>query len=370
MTLTLCDDEAMLAESARRVLTRAAPISAFRALRDSGAVLRYNPALLTELASCGFVAPHVPEAEGGTGLGVIAAGLIAEQLGHTLAAAPLLSAAVAASLVVALGSDAQRAELLPKLTLGEWVVAVGLDELPRHDPSVLATTAASTTGPGWTLRGAKCAVSDAVGAQKVIISALADNVPALFLVDLPNPGVELKPLSLVDSRNAADITLADAAAVRLGSADATESIAAALDLGRALLAAELLGIADEAFDRTVAYLKEREQFGRKIGAFQALQHRCARLYARLDIARGVVIKALRAIDAGDPQRSALASLSKAVLTKLARDVLVDAVQLHGGIGVTDELDIGLLLKRARAAGDLLGDDYFHTERLAAEHWGL
>jgi alkylation response protein AidB-like acyl-CoA dehydrogenase len=137
-----------------------------------------------------------------------------------------------------------------------------------------------------------------------------------------------------------------------------------------VLAAELLGIANNSFDRTVQYLKEREQFGRKIGTYQALQHRAARLYARLDLAQAVVLKALRAIDENDPQRSMLASLSKGTMTKLARDVLVEAVQMHGGIGVTDEFDLGLFFKRSRAAGELLGDDYFHTERLASEHWQL
>ena len=142
------------------------------------------------------------------------------------------------------------------------------------------------------------------------------------------------------------------------------------DLGRALLAAELLGIADEAFTQTVAYLKQRVQFGKRIGSFQALQHRSARLYARLDIARGVVLKALRAIDDDSAEASQYASLAKAYLTRLARDVLVEAVQLHGGIGVTDDIDIGLFFKRARAAGDLLGDDHFHTERLAADRFAL
>ena len=158
--------------------------------------------------------------------------------------------------------------------------------------------------------------------------------------------------------------------MHLGHANVGEAIAAALDLGRALLAAELLGICDEAFDRTVAYLKERRQFDRVIGSFQALQHRAARLYARLDLARGVVLAALRAIDGGDADATWLASLSKAVMTRLSRDLLVEAVQMHGGIGVTDAFDIGLFVKRGRAAGDLLGDDYFHTERLARDYWQL
>jgi acyl-CoA dehydrogenase len=141
-------------------------------------------------------------------------------------------------------------------------------------------------------------------------------------------------------------------------------------MGRALLAAEMLGIADEAFDRTIAFLKQRTQFDRLIGSFQALQHRAARLYARLDLARGMVLKALRAIDEGDAEATWLASLSKGVMTRLCRDVLIEAMQMHGGIGVTDDFDIGLFVKRGQVAGELLGDDHFHTERLAAERWNI
>jgi alkylation response protein AidB-like acyl-CoA dehydrogenase len=174
----------------------------------------------------------------------------------------------------------------------------------------------------------------------------------------------------VDSRNHARLALSDTPAMRLGEGGASEAIAAALDAGRALLAAEMLGMADEAFNRTIAYLRERKQFDRIIGTFQGLQHRAARLYSRLDIARGIVLKALRAIDEGHADATWIASLSKATMTALTRDVMIEAMQMHGGIGVTDDHDVGLFVKRARVAGELLGDDYFHTERLAAGKWGL
>ena len=215
---------------------------------------------------------------------------------------------------------------------------------------------------------------DGGNADLMIVSATSEDGPMLLLVEAGAPGVAITPLDLIDSRNAADVAFGDvrvgADAVLGGANGARGAIDRALDVGRVLLAAELLGMAQEAFDRTVAYLKEREQFGQKIGSFQALQHRAARLYVALDLARGVVLKALRALDEGDPATTALASLAKAVTTKTAREVMSEAVQMHGGVGVTDDFDIGLFFKRARVAGETLGDDYFHKERLAKIAWRI
>ena len=369
MTLVLTQDEVMLVDAAKGLLSREAPLGMFRALRDSGDPLAFDPALHRRLAASGFVAPNVAEADGGLGLGASAAGLIMEQAGHVLAAAPLLSAAMAAGLIGKTASKAQKDTLLPSLITGETTIAAALDETARHEPSVLATKA-TRNGEGWLLSGSKTAVIDGFGASAWLISAEFEGTIALFLVEQAAAGLEVDKVDAVDSRNYAKLSLKGTPAMRLGDGDAGPAITAALDLGRALLAAELLGICDEAFDRTVAYLKERRQFDRVIGSFQALQHRAARLYARLDLARGVVLAALRAIDADDPEATWLASLSKSVMTKLSRDLLVEAVQMHGGIGVTDAFDIGLFVKRGRAAGELLGDDYFHTERLARDYWRL
>jgi acyl-CoA dehydrogenase len=369
VALTLNEDETMLVDSARGLFTRSAPVSALRELRDQGRELRYDPALWGQLAENGLVAPHIVEADGGLGMGAAAAGLIAEQSGHTLAAAPLLAVAMSSLLIARAGSTDQKNRLLPDLIDGSLIATPALDEAARHDPARLQTIA-SRDGDAWTLDGTKRSVIEGMGAAVYVVSAQDDDGPALFLVRSDSTGIAVSGIDAIDSRNLANITFVATSAERLEGADPTAAIAAALDLGRALLAAELLGIADEAFERTVAYLKERVQFGRPIGSFQALQHRAARLYARLDAARGVVLKALRAIDEDDAQASQLASLAKAVMTRLARDVLVEAVQMHGGIGVTDDIDIGLFLKRSRTAGELLGDDYFHTERLARERWKL
>ena len=238
-----------------------------------------------------------------------------------------------------------------------------------HDPDRLDTRA-EKAGEGWALTGDKTAVIDGFDADAWVVSAMADGAPALFLVEKGGSGLTVERFVAVDSRNYAKLAFSGTPAVRLGQGDAGAAIAAGLDVGRALLAAELLGAADEAFGRTVEYLKERKQFDRIIGTFQGLQHRAARLYSRLDLARGVVLKALRAIDEQDADATWLASLAKGTMTRLSRDVMMEAMQMHGGIGVTDDHDVGLYVKRAQAAGELLGDDHFHTERLAAGKWGL
>lgn len=369
MALVLTEEEVMLVHSVRGLLDREAPMSTFRALRDSGDMLAYDARLLKRLAESGFVAPNVAQEDGGIGLGACAAGLIMEQAGHVLAAAPLLTTAMAASLIGGTASKAQKDNLLPSLIAGDRTIAPALDEAARHDPQVLVTKA-ERNGKDWLVTGSKTAVMDGFSADAYLVSADLQGEVALFLVEKDAPGLEAVKFAAVDSRNYARLSFAGTRAMRLGDGDASSAIAGALDLGRALLAAELLGICDEAFDRTVAYLKERRQFDRVIGSFQALQHRVARLYARLDLARGVVLAALRAIDDSDEGATWLASLSKAVMTKLSRDLLIEAVQMHGGIGVTDAFDIGLFFKRGRAAGDLLGDDYFHTERLARVYWRI
>ena len=369
MALVLTQDEVMLVDAARGLLNREAPVTAFRAMRDSGDPLGYDPALLKRLAASGFVAPNVAEADGGVGMGASAAGLIMEQAGHVLAAAPFLTAAMAACLISKTADAAQASELLPTLIAGQRIIAPALDEAARHDPQVLRTRA-EWNDEKWLVTGRKTAVMDGFGADAYIVSAQFQGEVALFLSDKRAPGLEVTRFASVDSRNYARLSLTDTPAIRLDQGEAGAAIAAALDLGRALLASELLGICDEAFDRTVAYLKERRQFDRVIGSFQALQHRAARLYARLDLARGVALAALRSLDNGDAEATWLASLSKAVMTRLSRELLVEAVQMHGGIGVTDAFDIGLFVKRARAAGDQLGDDYFHTERLARDYWHI
>lgn len=365
MTLVLAEDELLLVDSIRALLTRSDPTRRFRALRGAGGAERSDRELWSELAGAGFAAPHVPEAAGGIGMGYAAAGLVAEQLGRTLAAVPFHSTATAAEILV-YGS---KNDLLASVLAGATIVALALDEGVRHDPERIDATIESGR-----LNGSKRLVVDGCGADWLIVCARYEGDLVLSLISPTIEGVERTPLSLVDSRDAADFAFHDAAVedatILARGAEAQRLLTRALDLGRVLLAAELLGAAQEAFDQTVAYLKEREQFGVKIGAFQALQHRAARLFIGLELARAVVLKALRALDTQDRAGTTLCSLAKAITTETGRLVFNEALQLHGGIGVTDDLDIGLFFKRGRVAGELLGDEYFHRERLAKLAWKI
>jgi alkylation response protein AidB-like acyl-CoA dehydrogenase len=372
MSLVLNEEELLLAQSVRTLLARAAPVSAFRALRDSGDPARLDLGLWRQMIEAGFAAPQLPASEGGLGFGYVAAGLIAQEMGRTLAATPFLSTAVAIELLMAGGDADQKARLLPGLLDGGRLAALALEESGRHRPEPIALKA-TRRGDSWVLNGVKNVVFDGGVADTLLVAAASDEGLLLLAIDAKAPGVTVQPLDLVDSRNAARISFTDVAAAPadlLTAGAPTDALERALDVGRALLAAELLGMAEEAFDRTVAYLKTREQFGVQIGTFQALQHRAARLHVSIELARGAVLKALRGLDEGDAAASQLASLAKGFATKTAREVLNEAVQMHGGIGVTDELDIGLFLKRTRVAGETYGDDYFQKERLARTAWQI
>jgi alkylation response protein AidB-like acyl-CoA dehydrogenase len=231
-------------------------------------------------------------------------------------------------------------------------------------------------GDGWVLDGEKSFVIDAIGASWLIVVARtgesADDELGLFVVDTATAGVSLQATRLADSRNYARLQLSGvqvAAHMRLGGSDpqtldAARALAAALDRARVCLAAEGLGLMREAFERTNAYLKERVQFDVAIGSFQALQHRMARLYTELEMLQSCVRAALSAIDTEDADLALLASLAKGRASDLCEKLMNEAIQLHGGIGVTDEFDLGLIVKRARVLQQLLGDGVFHRNRYA------
>jgi acyl-CoA dehydrogenase len=357
----------MIAESIGVLLSRRSPVTAFRAMRDSGDVKQTDLTLWAELIEAGFALPQVPASAGGHGMGFMAAGLVAEAVGRNLAATPSHAAAMAAYIL----QQADRPEAL-QLLLGGTIFAFAHDEKLRHNPACDSKVVAE--GERLRLSGSKRFVAEGGLADWIIVVAMKDGEPCLVQVRSAAAGVHIRPLPLIDHHNAADIAFED---VELGQQDilavgqsARDAVATALDIGRVLVSAELLGIAQEAFDRTIAYLKEREQFGAKIGSFQALQHRASRLYIALQIARAVVIKALRALDEDANTAGPAASLAKAKLTETARQILNEALQMHGGVGVTDDFDIGLFFKRARALGDWLGDDYFHREWLGRHVWKI
>ena len=374
MPLVLNDDQLMFRDAAKRFTAERAPVSQMRKLRDDNDATGFSRELWQEMAEMGWAGVLVPEEYGGVAFGYTGAGLIAEEVGRNLSATPLMSSAVlAVTALVADADEARRGELLPRLASGELLMAVAMDESSRHAPYRIATRAVAA-GDGYTLTGRKTLVLDGHVAECLIVVARTSggvderNGLTLFLVDAKAPGVSIKRGPIVDSRGVATLELRD---VKVANADVigkvdegVKVLDAVLDAGRAVLAAELLGVAQEAFERTLTYLREREQFGAKIGSFQALQHRASHLFCEIELTRSVVLRALQALDAQESNRSTLVSLAKARASEVARIATNEAVQMHGGIGVTDEFDIGFFMKRARAAAETLGDAYFHTDRFA------
>jgi acyl-CoA dehydrogenase len=374
MALVLNEEQTMLRDSAQAFLAENAPIAQLRKLRDGRDATGYSPELWRGFASMGFAGALVPEAHGGLGLGPIEAGAIMEAIGRNLVASPFLSTSVlAATALVHGGNSAQQAAWLPKIAAGEAVVALAADESSKHRPNRIATRA-EPKGGSFTLSGAKTFVVDGHVADLLIVAARtaggqddADGV-TLFLVDPKAKGVRIERTVMVDAHNAARVSLdgvevtADAVLGGVGAGRAL--LDTVLDAGRAALASEMVGVADEAFERTMGYIKDRQQFGQPIGSFQALQHRAAHLYTEIEVTRAAVIKAQQAL-AADPSGSGrLVSLAKARAGMSTTLAVQEGVQMHGGMGMTDEFDVGLFMKRLRVAQELFGDDAFHADRLA------
>jgi alkylation response protein AidB-like acyl-CoA dehydrogenase len=370
----LTDEQAMLRDAARDWAREQSPVSAFRKVRDSGAELGFDPAAWAHMAQMGWAGVIAPEEYGGANFGYLSLGCILEETGRTLTASPLLSSALVATSALMLGgSPAQKSEWLPQMASGKVIGTLAADEGPRHAPEAVAL-AAQASGDGWRLTGGKTFVLDGMAAGLFVVAARTSGAAGetggitLFLVPSDAKGLSRQRLSLIDSRGAARLTFDGVEAGRdqvLGRVDqGWDLLEQILDRARAGLAAEMLGAASQAFEVTVDYLKTRVQFGQPIGSFQALQHRAAKMYTDLEIARSAVEAALEALDAGAPDVPELVSLAKAKMGDILHVISNEMVQMHGGIGMTDVHDAGLYLKRARAAEATFGNQSYHRERYA------
>jgi alkylation response protein AidB-like acyl-CoA dehydrogenase len=354
MTFALNEEQQLLKDAARDFCREQAPVSRLRKMRDAKKNGR-DPELWREMAQMGWAGIIVPEEFGGAGLGFVGLGIVLEQAGRTLAASPLHSSAmIGASALLLGGSEAQKAEWLPKIADGSAVFALAIDEGPHHAPSKSKLTVS-----GGKLSGKKVYVADGHIADAFIVAA-AD---ALYLVKADAAGLKRHELITVDSRGAADISFDNTPAEKLsGGADVRDQV---LDRARIGLAAEMVGQASEAFEITNEYLKTRKQFGQVIGGFQALQHRAAKMFTDLELTRSCVMAALDALDRNANDIPAQASLAKARAADTLHLISNELVQMHGGIGMTDEHDAGLYLKRARVAEALYGGASFHRDRYAS-----
>ena len=374
MALIPTEEQTMLLESARDFLATEGPVSQLRHLRDTADASGFSLALCKQFASMGFSGVLVPEALGGMGLGYVEAGIVMEQIGRNLSASPFLASnVVATTALLHAGNAAQQALWLPQLASGVAIATLAVDEHTKHRPSHIALSA-TPTAHGFVLSGSKTFVLDGHVADLLIVAARRAGEPGdlegitLFLVDAKAEGVDVERTVMADAHNAGRVhfnQVAVSADAVLGPVDGGwAALSAALNAGRAAAAAELLGVADEAFARTVQYLKERKQFDRLIGEFQGLQHRAAQLYCELEITRAAVANALHQLDT-DPTTSLEAvTVAKARAGRTATLAVQEAVQMHGGMGMTDAFDLGFFMKRARVLQELWGDTNFHLDALA------
>ncbi|MDA5557615.1 acyl-CoA dehydrogenase family protein [Shimia sp. MMG029] len=368
----LNDDHQLVADAAAAYLSKSHPIAAFRALREHGAAQGYDRAIMTELAELGWMGILLPEEVEGADFGARAAGVIAEEIGRNLTVAPFLSTAVlSASLLRQTGGTAL-AEWGAKIAQGSTRVALALEEGAKHRPGRITTTL-SQTGDSLALTGRKSFVVDGSGADRLIVVAQSAEGLALVLVDPAAEGVLVTSQRLLDDRNAALLRLDEVSvpkeAVLATGAAAQQALDHALCMGRAVAAAEQLGVAKAAAEQTFEYLRTRKQFGLLIGQFQALQHRAADLYCELEQTSSLIARALNAIDAGSAEAEALSRAAKAKMAHVGQQATEEGVQMHGGIGMTDEMDLGLFMKRDRALAEFLGDAGCHTEWLL-RHRGI
>ena len=374
MALLFNEEQQYLKDTAKDFVQKNAPINHFRELRDSKDETGYSKELWKQMAELGWAGVLISEEYGGSDFGMVGMGGILEETGRCLVPSPLFATALLGASLIGLGGKAdQKKDLLPKIAKGELTTAFALEEGSRHTPYRISTTA-EKKGKDFVLNGKKTFVLDGHSADLIVLAARTSgriedqSGISLFLIDPNSTGLQRKRTHMVDSRNASEIHLKGVKVSEtklLGELDAGFSIIEeVLERGQIGISAEMLGNTLEAFDITLEYLKERKQFGAVIGSFQALQHRAAVMFAEIELTKSSVMGALNAVDENSNDRSRFASLAKFKAGETLHLVSSEAVQMHGGVGVTDEFDIGFFLKRSRVAEQIFGSSDYHLDRYA------
>ncbi|WP_408588013.1 acyl-CoA dehydrogenase family protein [Novosphingobium sp.] len=374
MPLYLNEDQAMLADSVTGFLADEGSIKKqLRHYRDINCKDGFGHALWKQFAEMGLTGMLAAEADGGLGLGHVEAGAVLKQIGRNLTPSPFLTTSVMGVTALGEASADLKGRYLPGVIAGDMVLAVAIDEGAKHRPERIAARA-ERSGNGFRLSGRKDFVVQGASADAIIVAARtsgsdsdADGI-TLFAVPKDAAGVGHNSVRLVDSAMASHVTFdnveLDGGAV-IGEVDGGRALLnKVLAAGRLGAAAEQTGVASGAFDITTTYLKTRKQFGQLIGEFQALQHRAAHLYSELEIADATVMKAQQLLDAGSEKAELMVAVAKAKAGKASSLAVREGVQMHGGVGMTDEFDIGLYMKRERALAEFLGDQYYHAQKVA------
>jgi alkylation response protein AidB-like acyl-CoA dehydrogenase len=373
MAMTLNDDQSMLRDSARDFMQSEAPVAHFRKYRDMACKDGFSHDLWKQFAEMGFTGILIPEAEGGLGMGHIEAGIVLEEIGRNLSPSPFLSTSVAAVEALKAADKTMRDRWYPAILKGEAVIGIAVDEGSKHRPEKTALRA-ERSGNGFKLSGTKQFVVQGASADMLIIAARTAGAPGetdgltLFAVDRDAAGLSAEATRLVDASMAAHLMFdgvevtADAIIGEVDGGWAT--LTKILDAGRVGAAAEMVGVGSGAMDMTFEYLKQRKQFGQLIGEFQALQHRAAHLYGEIEGARSIVLKAQNLLDEGHANAEQYVAAAKAKAGLASNLAVREGVQMHGGMGMTDEYDIGLYMKRDRSLNEFFGDSYYHADRVA------
>ena len=374
MKLILNEEQQMLRDSAKDFAEQKTPVSHFRGLRDNKDPLNWDKEVWKEMVELGWSGILIPEEFGGSDFGLAGISVIMQEVGKTLTPSPLLATAVlGASAITSFGTQDQKSKYLPLIASGEITTALAVDEESHHAPANTITKA-ELVKDKWVLNGKKKFVVDGASADVLIILARTSGAKGentgltLFILDASAKGIEIIKTDMADCRNYANIVLdnvkVDKAAILGDQESGGEAIDKILDEGRIALASEMLGNSEAAFEMTINYLKERKQFGVLIGTFQALQHRAAEMFCEIELTKSAVMAAMQGADENNNDLQRMASLAKSIAGETLYLVSNESVQMHGGIGVTDEYDIGFFMKRARVAEVIFGGANFHQERYA------
>ena len=374
MKLILNEEEQFLRDTAKNFAEERSPITHFRSLRDNNDPILWDKDLWSEMSKLGWPGIMIPEKYGGSNFGISGICVVLQECAKTLTPSPLFATGVLGAFSIkTYGTDEQKEKYLPSIASGDLTVSLAIDESSHHNPYETELSAKKNNN-NYLLSGKKVFVIDGASSDLLIVLARTSGNKGdstgltLFLVDSNQVGINKLKLEMADSRNYANITFENVDVPSeniLGDPEAGgEAIDNILDIGRIAISAEMLGNSEAAFETTLDYLKQRKQFGVLIGSFQALQHRAAEMFCEIELTKSSVMAAMRAADEGSNELQRLSSLAKTVAGETLHLVSNEAIQMHGGIGVTDEYDVGFFLKRARVAEQIFGSSKFHTERYA------
>ena len=374
MKLILTEEQEFLRDTAKNFAQERTPVAHFRALRDSNDQNLWDKDIWQEMVNLGWSGILIPEEFGGSYFGVAGISVILQECGKTLTPSPLFSTGVLGAYAISnFGTQEQKEQYLPKIVNGEITTALAVDESSHHDPSKTSLTAEKKDDK-YILNGKKTFVIDGASADVLIVLTRTSGNSGelagltLFIIDSNADGIDKTKLDMADSRNYANINFNDVKCSNqdiLGALESGgETVESILDIGRIAISAEMLGNAESAFETTIEYLKQRKQFGVLIGTFQALQHRAAAMFCEIELTKSAVMAAVQGADERSNELQRLSSLAKTIAGETLHLVSNEAIQMHGGVGVTDEYDLGFFIKRSRVAEQIFGSSTYHTERYA------